>query len=259
MKILLTIFPIVVILMISLIPTVFAETVNVSIPKGTNVEGCETNNECYLPYQITIDTGDKVVWTNEDLAFHTVTSGNRLDGSDGLFDSGMFKIDEQFSYTFKHSGNFDYFCTLHPWMEGIVIVQTASAEGDSNNEGGGCLIATATYGSELAPQVQQLREIRDEKLLQTDTGSVFIQEFNKLYYSFSPNIADFERENPAFKELVKVTLTPMISTLSILDHVDLDSEFDVIGYGISLILLNVGMYLGLPAIAIFGIKKKLEN
>ncbi len=259
MKIFLTIFPIAMVLMISLIPTAFAETVHVSIPEGTNVEGCETNNECYLPYQVTIDAGDTVVWTNEDLAFHTVTSGNRLDGSDGLFDSGMFKIDEQFSYTFTNSGNFDYFCTLHPWMEGIVTVQEVSAEDGSNGEGGGCLIATATYGSELAPQIQQLREIRDEKLLQTESGSVFIQEFNKFYYSFSPTIADFERENPAFKELVKVTLTPMISSLSILNHVDFDSESDVIGYGISLILLNVGMYLGLPAIVIFGIKKKFEN
>lgn len=259
MKIFLTILPIVMVLMISLIPTTFGETVNVSIPEGTNVEGCETNNECYLPYQIIIDTADTVIWTNEDLAFHTVTSGNRLDGSDGLFDSGMFKIDEQFSYTFKNADNFDYFCTLHPWMEGIVIVQEASGEDGSNDEGGGCLIATATYGSELALQVQQLREIRDEKLLQTESGSAFIQEFNKFYYSFSPTIADLERKNPVFKDAVKVTLTPMITSLSILNHVDLNSESDVIGYGISLILLNVGMYLGLPAIVIFGIKKKFEN
>ena len=259
MKIFLAIFSFLLFSMVTLIPSAFAETVNVSVPEGTSVQGCETNNVCYLPYQITIDVGDKVVWTNEDLAFHTVTSGNAADGPDGLFDSGMFKIDEQFSYTFKNSGSFDYFCTLHPWMEGIVIVQEVSAEDGSNDEGGGCLIATATYGSELAPQVQQLREIRDKKLLQTESGSAFIQEFNKFYYSFSPTIADLERENPAFKEAVKLTLTPMISSLSILNHVDLDSESGVIGYGVSLILLNVGMYLGLPAIVILGIKKKFEN
>ena len=244
---------------ISLTSIAFADTVNVSIPEGTSDPGCESINGCYLPYQITIDVGDKVTWTNEDLAFHTVTSGNGLDGTNGIFDSGMFKIDEQFSYTFNKAGNFDYFCTLHPWMEGIVIVQETIPEDKTNSEGGGCLIATATYGSELAPQVQQLREIRDNKLLHTKTGTSFIQEFNKFYYSFSPKIADIERENPAVKEIIKLTITPMILSLSILNHVNIDSESEVLGYGISLILLNIGVYAGLPAIVIFGIKKKIQN
>ena len=246
-------------LIISLTPAAFADTVNVSIPEGTSDPGCELTNECYLPYKITIDVGDEVIWTNEDLAFHTVTSGSGTDGADGLFDSGMFKIDEQFSYTFNKAGNFGYFCTLHPWMEGIVIVQEVMAEDESDSEGGGCLIATATYGSELAPQVQQLREIRDNKLLQTKTGSSFIQEFNKFYYSFSPKIADIERENPAVKEAIKISITPMILSLSVLNHVDMDSESEVLGYGISLILLNIGMYAGFPAIVIFGIKKRIQN
>ena len=125
------------------------------------------------------------------------------------------------------------------------------------NSGGGCLIATATFGSELAPQVQQLRELRDNFLLQTASGTSFMTGFNQFYYSFSPTIADWERENPAFKEMVKITLTPMISSLSILNYVDMDSEVSVLGYGISLILLNVGMYFVAPAIVIFGIKKKL--
>jgi len=123
-------------------------------------------------------------------------------------------------------------------------------------EGGGCLIATATYDSELAPQVQQLRELRDGKLLQTESGSAFMESFNDFYYSFSPAIADYERENPIFKEGVKLAITPMISSLSILNHVDMNTDAKVLGYGISLILLNVGMYVGIPAIAIVGIRKK---
>ncbi len=122
--------------------------------------------------------------------------------------------------------------------------------------GGGCLIATATYGSELAPQVQQLRELRDYKLLQTESGSAFMQGFNDFYYSFSPIIADYERENPIFREAVKLAITPMISSLSILNHVDMDTEAEVFGYGISLILLNVGMYVGIPVAIIFGIRKQ---
>lgn len=122
--------------------------------------------------------------------------------------------------------------------------------------GGGCLIATATYGSELAPQVQQLRELRDNSLLQTESGTSFMRVFNQFYYSFSPTMADWERESPAFKEFVKITLTPMISSLSILNYVDMDSEASVLGYGVSLILLNVGMYFVAPTIVIVGIRKK---
>ena len=122
----------------------------------------------------------------------------------------------------------------------------------SSEENGGCLIATATYGSELAPQVQQLRELRDNSLLQTESGTAFMESFNKIYYSFSPIIADYERENPVFKEAVKLTLTPMLTSLSILNHVDMDSESSVLGYGIGIILMNAGMYVGIP---LFGILK----
>lgn len=122
--------------------------------------------------------------------------------------------------------------------------------------GGGCLIATATYGSELAPQVQQLRELRDNHLLQTESGTLFIESFNQFYYSFSPIIADYERENPVFQKMVNLAITPMISSLSILNYVDMDSESEVLGYGISLILLNGMMYVGIPAILIVGIRKR---
>ncbi len=126
---------------------------------------------------------------------------------------------------------------------------------NSKNEGG-CLIATATYGSELAPQVQQLREFRDNQLLQTESGKSFMNAFNEFYYSFSPHIADYERENPVFKEVVKLTLTPMLSSLSLLNYVDIDSEQDMLGYGISLIILNAGMYFVAPVLIFVGIRKK---
>jgi len=125
----------------------------------------------------------------------------------------------------------------------------------SMSNGGGCLIATATFGTELAPEVQQLREIRDNSLLQTKSGSAFMESFNQFYYSFSPAIADLERENPVFKEAVKLTITPLLSSLSLLNYVDMDSDVEVLGYGISLILLNIGMYFVAPILAIIKIKK----
>ena len=125
----------------------------------------------------------------------------------------------------------------------------------SGKEKGGCLIATATYGSELAPQVQQLRELRDNTILTTQSGTAFMTGFNQLYYSFSPTIADFEREQPIFKEAIKLTLTPMLTTLSILNYVDIDSEQEMLGYGIGIILMNVGMYFVAPAMIIQKLRK----
>jgi len=119
---------------------------------------------------------------------------------------------------------------------------------------GGCLIATATYGSELAPQVQLLREIRDNTVLQTQSGTSFMTAFNQFYYSFSPAIADYERENTFFKETVKLTLTPLLASLTLLQHADIDSEYDMLGYGIGIILLNIGMYFVAPAVLITKIR-----
>ena len=122
--------------------------------------------------------------------------------------------------------------------------------------GGGCLIATATYGSEMAPQVQMLREIRDNAVLGTESGSSFMAGFNDFYYSFSPTIADWERENEVFKETVRVTITPLLTTLSILNYVDINSEAEMLGYGIGIIMLNLGIYFVAPAIVIIKLRKR---
>ena len=135
-------------------------------------------------------------------------------------------------------------------------ISTINFPKEKSSKGGGCLIATATYGSEMATEVQQLRELRDNTLMNARSGVQFMGMFNDVYYSFSPIIADYERENPIFKEMVKVAITPLISSLSILNYVDMNSESEVLGYGISLIILNLGMYLGVPAVVIVGIRKK---
>ena len=136
----------------------------------------------------------------------------------------------------------------------MCVVDTAKTTSEKSSKGGGCLIATATYGSELAPEVQKLRELRDNSLLSTDSGTNFMSIFNGIYYSFSPVIADYERENPIFKEMVKLTITPMLSSLSIMQYAESDSE--VLGIGISVIMMNIGMYFGIPAIVIVRIKRK---
>lgn len=113
-----------------------------------------------------------------------------------------------------------------------------------SDEGGGCLIATAAFGSEMAPQVQLLREVRDDAVLQTRAGASFMAGFNQIYYLFSPTIADWERQNPAFKEAVRTAIAPMLATLAMLNHAGIDSEHEMIAYGTAVIMANLGIYLG---------------
>ena len=136
----------------------------------------------------------------------------------------------------------------------VYITDNCLSNSAPTPEGGGCLIATATYGSELAPQVQQLRELRDNQLLRTESGTAFMSTFNEMYYSFSPYIADMEREHPMFKEAVKLAITPMLSTLAIMENAE--SESEVLSLGISIIVLNLGIYFAIPAIVIVGIRKR---
>ena len=215
------------------------------------------------------------------------------------FNSGMVEPGAYAEWTPENVGEFPYFDMIHPWMQGTIIVQEAgdkthsemethteepavveepaiveevveepaiveevveepaTAPQESSEEGGGCLIATAAYGSELAPQVQMLREIRDNQLMNTESGSAFMTTFNEAYYSFSPYIADLERESPIFKEIVKAGLTPMISTLSIMESAETESE--VLGLGLSVIALNIGMYIAAPALIAMKVNQQIRS
>jgi len=143
--------------------------------------------------------------------------------------------------------------SIAPIVEDVTIIDTP--QNDTTQNGGGCLIATAAFGSEMAPQVQLLRELRDNTVLQTESGTSFMTGFNQFYYSFSPYIADYERENTAFKDTVKIALTPLLTSLTLLQYADIDSESEMLGYGIGVILLNIGMYFVAPAVLVVKIKK----
>jgi len=107
-------------------PSAFAQTV--SAPVGSALPGCEDTDECFIPSTITVDVGTTVTWSNDDTAAHTVTSGSAADGPDGVFDSSLFMAGAEFSHTFDAAGEYSYFCMVHPWMAGVVIVGEAMAE-----------------------------------------------------------------------------------------------------------------------------------
>ena len=139
------------------------------------------------------------------------------------------------------------------------IIATKYLEVDlEKSSDGGCLIATAAFGSEMSSQVQLLRELRDKTVLQTESGIIFMTGFNHLYYSFSPTIADYERENLAFKEVVKLMLIPLLASLTLLQYADIDSESEMLVYGIGVILLNIGMYFIAPIILIIKVRKRVN-
>jgi hypothetical protein len=153
--------------------------------------------------------------------------------------------------------------TLKEWTDVSTFSKNISTESATettsvkSGNGGGCLIATAAYGSELSTEVQLLREIRDNQLMNTESGTAFMSTFNNVYYSFSPIIADMERQSPIFKEIVKAGLTPMISSLSLMENAN--SESEVLGMGLSVIALNLGMYIAAPALIGMKVHQQIKS
>ena len=194
------------------------------------------------------------------------------------FSTLLIKVDDMF-YTVQYTNNLESFDRQSNNFNDIVnsieftnidfakvpVGSDSETDGyvgtmeNENEEGGGCLIATAAFGSEMEPQVQFLREIRDGTVMSTQSGTVFMTGFNQFYYSFSPYVADYERENPVFKEAVKVTLTPLLTSLTLLNYVEVDTEEEMLGYGIGIILLNIGMYFVAPATVIIAIKNRIKQ
>ena len=165
----------------------------------------------FLPLNSVIQV---LILSEEDLQVKSVNSNviENLQHLGDIQESGWFfisksgqKIDARYIFGQESSvSKNDLAFSIGSYSENDIEIK--EVEGGN---GGGCLIATAAFGSELSPQVQFLREIRDNTVLQTESGTSFMTGFNQFYYSFSPAIADYERENPTFKEAVKLTLTPL--------------------------------------------------
>ena len=116
---------------IAVTPSAFADHMSVTVTNapGSSVPGCEETAEgCFIPSMVTLDVGGEVTWENNDTAAHTVTSGSATDGPDGVFDSSLIMAGSTFSHVFDDAGTFDYFCMVHPWMAGTVMVSAEEME-----------------------------------------------------------------------------------------------------------------------------------
>ena len=225
-----------------------------------NISRSEIFGDEFLPLNSIIQV---LIFSEQDLQVKSVNSNviEKLQHLGDIQENGWFfsqksgkKIDGRFLFGLEPSiSKNDLVFSVGPYSESDIEIKEVKAV----EEGGGCLIATAAFGSEMASQVQFLREIRDNTVLQTESGIIFMAGFNQFYYSFSPVIADYERENPVFKEVVKITLTPLLTSLTLLQYADIDSESEMLGYGIGVILLNIGMYFVAPAVLIMKVKKRI--
>ena len=205
--------------------------------------------QVHVDYKITITESGKTIFQTPNL-IHT---------SEGVINGFKFEFPQDGIYNIMIDVEGILFTPITPEAVSFdIVVGEASAQPtNQTEEGGGCLIATAAYGSELSPQVQLLREIRDNQLMNTESGTAFMSTFNNVYYSFSPAIADMERQSPIFKEIVKVGLTPMLSSLAIMESAN--SESEVLGLGLSVIALNLGMYVAAPALIGMKVHQQIKS
>jgi len=159
----------------------FAEIdrVEVKIPQGTSAPGCEKTTECFLPQQINISLGSEVTWINEDSVAHTVTSGTPSGGPDGFFDGTLYRTNSGFSHQFSEQGEFRYYCELHPWATGLVIVTKSEVEEENTDLKPEVVLSnkTDTYSEKIQNQtsienIGQIEEGKHEKTIyQNETNN----------------------------------------------------------------------------------------
>ena len=193
-------------------PTAFADhaTASVSIASGSSVPGCEVTKECYIPYQVTIDPGGEVTWSNDDSAAHTVTSGTAKDGPDGNFDSSLFMAGTTFSVdTLDEEGTYPYFCMVHPWMTGEVIVE-AAAEEQGGDEELTVMVDSALVedGTQINLEFNQLHV--NYKITATQNGEVVLQETTHAMEMTASHMVDVKasEESPLEIEIVSLGVGP---------------------------------------------------
>lgn len=132
----------------------------------------------------------------------------------------------------------------------------------SNSTQSGCLIATAAFGSEIAPQVQALRDFRDGIALKTMAGASFMSVFNSVYYSFSPQVADYEREQPWLKAGVRASVYPLLGILdlstAVHDSLAFNGEAAIVGAGVTASSL-IGLLYFAPVAAVLAVANRKKQ
>ena len=202
------------------------QTAIVSAPQGSGVPGCEDTAEgCFIPMTVTVDVGGEVTWSNDDTAAHTVTSGTAGDGPDGFFDSGMFVAGNTFSIKFDDfdAGDYPYFCIVHPWMKGTVIVQEAQAEEELEE---GELIVAIETTPENAGKTMEIT------LTFTDMGGNSVEHvnYNIMATQGTETILD---DTGVYDPDGVMTHTTMALPVAASDEMPVDVSVEFLGFGVN--------------------------
>ena len=136
-----------------------------------------------------------------------------------------------------------------------VAPRPESPEAEAAGQGGGCLVATAAYGTELSGRVQMLREVRDRTVMSTDAGAAFMSAFNAAYYAVSPSVADMQRQSPILNAAAGALLAPALWSAGIMAHAEPGSDASVVLYGLAAALLVSGAYAGAPSCALYACRR----
>ena len=138
--------------LIAIAPSAFAAHHEVTITNapGSATPGCEDTNSCFSPNPVTVELGTIVTWQNTDTAAHTATAGTAADGPSGVWDSSLIMVGNSYSYTADTAGTFDYYCMVHPWMQGTLIVEAAGAADAAADAAAAEAAAAAAAAAEAA-------------------------------------------------------------------------------------------------------------
>ena len=218
--------------MVAIVPSAFADHTSATVTNalGSSTPGCEDTNSCFDPNPVTIAMGGTVTWENVDNAAHTVTSGSPADGPDGVFDSSLIMAPMQgvvktFSHTFDDAGTYDYFCMVHPWMAGSVIVADAAAA-----EAEAAETAEAEGKRQIIPRkavlelAKILREENDNINLSFGNSSLRIKDINLDFSTklIDGKFPDYEKVLPSGEpdalEISKENLQSALTRASILSN-----------------------------------------
>ena len=222
-------------------------------------EGSETSTNTLLIATL-YDDKNRVLAIGRALAEAVRGTADVPAGSDAAF--GVVIAEKMQTYrasTYSLVVQSDQYMSEEVLFKASVPGQTASG---GNQTQSGCLIATAAFGSGFAPQVQQLREFRDNIAMKTFAGSSFMNAFNAWYYSFSPSVAEYERTSSWARELVRAAIQPLLIILdaskslhSALSILGINSELAVVATGMMASTL-IGLFYLSPVAVLVGIKKK---
>jgi len=177
---------------------------DVIIGLGTAVPGCEDTNECFSPSTFSIDSGEYVIWYNADTAYHTVISGDPADANSvgAVFDSGLFGPGEAYDYQFNQSGTFPYWCIVHPWMKGTIIVEDTEPEPEVMEE----------------PEP----EVIPEPSVESSYATIYVQ-LTKSYYNTGDIIMIYGAVSKNIGGTVSIFVTAPNDNLIVVQQVKVDS------------------------------------